>query len=342
MSHFTVTVKLSAKRMNDHGGDVNSALTEILAPYDECTKDDKYIEFVDITDEYLAKYNDELIEQVKLDDGTYVWTWDEQFRVPGTFGTGTTTHKHPQEKVVHRKAEEVYGSFENYMKEYYGCEKNGDGRYGYRRNPNAKWDWWVIGGRWMGHFPLKAASNRVLGKPGALGNSPNDGCGDIVSIDDIDFDAIAAQARDRAGNFYAKYQQLLAGEEFSPFDGPRFKAMKMGLIHVEKKAVEAGAGEVAFSWRERVGSDDDRADWTDVCKVINEDDLIKEYIDCFNPILTYAFLDDEGWSSPGEIGWFGCSSDTPNDYLSFAKEFARRVFKSANRGDVFVCVDCHI
>lgn len=27
-----------------------------------------------------------------------------------------------------------------------------DGRFGYFENPNAKWDWWVVGGRWSGEW----------------------------------------------------------------------------------------------------------------------------------------------------------------------------------------------
>lgn len=33
------------------------------------------------------------------------------------------------------------------------CEEcKGSGTYGSTRNPNSKWDWWVIGGRWNGHL----------------------------------------------------------------------------------------------------------------------------------------------------------------------------------------------
>lgn len=44
----------------------------------------------------------------------------------------------------------VYESLETFIRDYYGYEKNQYGEWGRWTNPNAKWDWWVIGGRWSG------------------------------------------------------------------------------------------------------------------------------------------------------------------------------------------------
>ncbi len=45
--------------------------------------------------------------------------------------------------------------FENFIEEWAGYKKDEIGRYGYYENPNAKWDWHQLGGRWTGHFKLK-------------------------------------------------------------------------------------------------------------------------------------------------------------------------------------------
>jgi len=342
MSHFTVTVKLSAERLMKHKNDVDSALNEILAPYNEATSDPSLTEFVDVTDEYSVKYASEAIEQVRLDDGTFVWPYDERFRVKDTFGTGRNTHKAPEDKLVNRSAEEVYGSFENYMKEYCGYKKNSKGRYGYSHNPNAKWDWWVIGGRWTGHFPLKKSSLRILGESGSFNNLPAEGHGDLVKVGDIDLDAVAQQAKEQAKNFFLEYQELLQGKTFLAFDGPRSTALRLGLIKVVESAADAGLNEVAVSWASFVSPDNERATWTDLCKVISLDEFLDRYTDCFNPIATYAVLDDEGWHAPGEMGWFGLSTDSSDDYVAFKKAFMQRVIKSAKPDDTLVCVDCHI
>jgi hypothetical protein len=59
-----------------------------------------------------------------------------------------------------------YDTFEDFVKDH-GYEKrqrNGEIQYGYRANPDARWDWYVLGGRWTGHFILKDNKVGVLGE----------------------------------------------------------------------------------------------------------------------------------------------------------------------------------
>lgn len=56
-----------------------------------------------------------------------------------------------------------YKNLDKFMYEYYGYKKDDKtGKYGYWENPNAKWDGYVIGGRW---------SNSLLTKSGVRCNS---------------------------------------------------------------------------------------------------------------------------------------------------------------------------
>ncbi len=50
---------------------------------------------------------------------------------------------------------QVYKDFETFAKQHCGLEKNEQGQYGYMYNPNAKWDWYELGGRWENYLPLK-------------------------------------------------------------------------------------------------------------------------------------------------------------------------------------------
>lgn len=53
-----------------------------------------------------------------------------------------------------------YPTLELYATEYHGYEKDeATGEYGYITNPNAKWDWYELGGRWTGFFKLKKKDN---------------------------------------------------------------------------------------------------------------------------------------------------------------------------------------
>lgn len=38
--------------------------------------------------------------------------------------------------------------FETFVEDWSGAEKNEQGIYGRWTNPNKKWDWWEVGGRW--------------------------------------------------------------------------------------------------------------------------------------------------------------------------------------------------
>lgn len=60
---------------------------------------------------------------------------------------------------------EEYGNgrdFEVFIEEWSGDEKNENNIYGRWTNPNAKWDWWAIGGRWSGLLKLKPLETRTV------------------------------------------------------------------------------------------------------------------------------------------------------------------------------------
>lgn len=141
MSHFVVGVITYA-------GDNN--IDELLEPYMEncCgTPDYKYMEFYDKTDEFKEEYE------------TFTRTF---YRTPE--GYLKSLLELPQDETNKRSyvpedwikvkipVKSLYPNFDNYMQEECNREKTNDGRYGYWQNPNAKWDWFEIGGRWSGYF----------------------------------------------------------------------------------------------------------------------------------------------------------------------------------------------
>lgn len=97
--------------------DGTKTVEQLLAPYQEnnmgnCPK--AYLQFYDIEDEYRAEY-----EEKKKNKGA--------------------------------EFEEEYPSWTEYIENYCEIDKDPEtGHYGYWENPNAKWDWWQIGGRFAG------------------------------------------------------------------------------------------------------------------------------------------------------------------------------------------------
>jgi len=58
-------------------------------------------------------------------------------------------------------------------------------------------------------------------------------------------------------------------------------------------------------------------------------------------IYPYAFITPDGeWHAPGEVGWFGASSDTAESMMSYIKEWVAFIESDANPFVNFV--DCHI
>jgi hypothetical protein len=178
MSHATVLVI---------GKDVDA----LLQPYHEyeCTGvDDEFVVFVDHHDELLDEWNTKKDtmwmktatgEKFSIyDDRFYRELTPEEIEKHGKHlgmgcgggiswnskdwedGKGYRAKVHidtPPEgyEEVTVSLSENYSSIGEYAKEYHGWDDVQNGRIGRFTNPNAKWDWWSIGGRWSGILKLK-------------------------------------------------------------------------------------------------------------------------------------------------------------------------------------------
>lgn len=158
MSHFCVLVMVPKKKIKTESREeFQKVLKKIMSPYQENNMGDcppKYMKFNDVTEECEKEWENDSSTMVKMEDGSFANTHDERFRVEG-IGIGTHTHKTPKHlkevKIPHKVR---YENFEEFVKDWSGYKKDKKdkktGRYGYWENPNAKWDWWTIGGRWTG------------------------------------------------------------------------------------------------------------------------------------------------------------------------------------------------
>jgi hypothetical protein len=80
------------------------------------------------------------------------------------------------------------GDLEEFAKEYFGYVMNDDGEFGYWHNPNAKWDYWAIGGRWDGVLEVTHLDHPV--------NS--------ARVKDIQWDEMKEKVRESRGETYDK------------------------------------------------------------------------------------------------------------------------------------------
>lgn len=61
-----------------------------------------------------------------------------------------------------------YPDYETYLSDWHGVDD--DEEQGYHKNPNAKWDWYSLGGRWSGLIKLKNGATGITGKAGVFDN----------------------------------------------------------------------------------------------------------------------------------------------------------------------------
>ena len=129
MSHFSVLVV---------GDDVESQLEPFVEEVDE---DSSYAEII------LKVKKDEAEEYRKTQLGMDFWKKPEK--------------QDEKEKLLKE-------SIVAFMKEYCGLIQDKNNDWGYLGNPNAKWDWYQIGGRWAGSLLFKEGKKGTKGEPSLL------------------------------------------------------------------------------------------------------------------------------------------------------------------------------
>jgi hypothetical protein len=147
--------------------------------------------FVDEEDDYRKKFNEDTIPAVVFSDGSRCTKYDKKVnKYWKRNGIGFSTQDEfivPEgAKLVEIPAQEYYESFEEYMANWCGYRERDSlhKRYGSYQNPQAKWDWYEIGGRFDGRLILKAGI-----KDGDLiRNGKKEGTANVALFKHIDFD----------------------------------------------------------------------------------------------------------------------------------------------------------
>lgn len=215
-------------------------------------------------------------------------------------------------------------------------------------NPDSKWDWWVIGGRWTGYFRLKAVTDDVeLGRPGTFGNSPEamgPGLrGDVAPVGLIDLEAMRGDAAATAHAEFDAWEELTElcppAKSWAHFTG----LVDAGEISIDDAREQYGNQPLikasrSDSWRRRLGSGM-FGDPVEQFATTRE-----EYVRlaCNEAVPGYAFLDlERNWVAPGEMGWWGMSSDDDGSRAVYQAQVNEYIDKLRPE-DILVALDLHI
>lgn len=183
-----------------------------------------------------------------------------------------------------------------------------------RTNPNAKWDWYQVGGRWAGFFKDK------------LG----DECDEVLA-GEVDFDKMMRDAREKAELKWDAIHAILQAN-------PGFET----AAQVRARFVDKDSDE----WR--------KAYWTqpamealktanltwDVDEIAGIERSVYAEQCASGAIVPYAILMDGTWIAKGDMGWWGTSNDHGEETEWVEK--ASKLLLSLPPDTPLTAVDCHI
>lgn len=192
------------------------------------------------------------------------------------------------------------------LSRYYGVVEGENGDWGYWVNSNAKWDWYVLGGRWRGLLKLKLNKTPFLEYPPEKMIEGFDkpllvGRADSAYIKDVDFtpekEAIE-KAKTRWENHLERLKNKKEDSNYNPY-------------------YEYG---------------------------IDKNDTKESYIKKQTSFSTFAVLEDGEWQEAGQMGWFGAVNASQEDRINWEESYPEKIVRwQKEKPDYIISIiDCHI
>lgn len=216
-----------------------------------------------------------------------------------------------------------------------------DGKYGYMNtyNPDSRWDWYKLGGRWRGFFQTKEgvkvgynASQRLfitpdnargivaeagvdsvalLGDPGSFGDPEGEsmeGRADLIRKGDIDFDAMRSLAGMNAEMMYDKFENVTTGLPVPP----TWSEVRAKYEHMENGIEEARNEFNGYLWVQALKENNLNPFLSDIhdywcVNAGGREAFIKGAQN--DSVTPYAVLMDGQWHEKGTMGLFGFSTN---------------------------------
>lgn len=214
-----------------------------------------------------------------------------------------------QNEIIYMKHKDKYKTFDEFMLDYCGYEKDEKtNTYGYWGNPNAEWDWYQIGGRWSGLLKLKSgATTGELGERSWANKDKeiDENRVDSAKIKDIDF-SLDLKEYNKALRFW----ELIVDRE-EPKDKEEEEDVKFCFYKPTYYS--------------------------------NRYESKEQYAKLTSEFGTYAVITPDGvWHSKGDMGWWGCSSESDEEAKNWNMSFKERFVDTTNPEWTLTVVDCHI
>lgn len=218
-----------------------------------------------------------------------------------------------------------------------------------RTNPDAKWDWYQVGGRWSGYFKLKANAMDApgtlakVGGSGVFGNEPKFDA-DIVTRGDVDSEGMRDEAGNKAGDRWDRVHAVIDGTpEPESWDSVRERHESIDdarEFYGAQERIKAVRDHDRKCFEEK-RFEDELLGWSESVEKfsVSREVFVQEARD--SAICPYAYIYKGEWRAPGDMGWWGFSSDTEESKRVFLKEF-NELWNSLPDDTVLTLTDCHI
>lgn len=214
-----------------------------------------------------------------------------------------------------------------------------DGEQGYWENPNRKWDWFQLGGRWTGFFKTKVGITATVGEPGVMTERAEEGRADQLIKAEIDFEHMREEARINAAKAY-DFAMTVFGDLPSHASWDELK--KLYPEEIEKARTLYWAQPRCAAWNEMQKKDYEK--WPFGAFASPDDFMVsrKKYLQMAvdGAIVTHAIIKDGKWYEQGEMGWFGVVHDEKDD-ASWNRLFGQLI-DSLPDDTLLSVYDCHI
>lgn len=345
MSHFTVLtatqfpkdLKLTCQHLvEDHAFGLAA---ERLEPYWENTDNPAYLAFYSASEGSRESYETECIDCVRMLDGRIIPSYYPDFSMLYELHDGKvykrehgplhhfkrTTKAKKILPLLNYPVKKLYPTYGDFMVNYYGCTLDEEtDEYGIYRNPNAEWDWFQIGGRWPLRFLVKKDCPLVVhGSASLLFREPPkreapEGYQWVAGARkcDIAWDLMRKQFQADQTKWFHEYEIWFQKREIPTEARYGLKLQEDGIVswsdYVYRK------GETLETYLDRMGVSDQYR----------------------YPLSTFACLDGDGWSSQGNMGYFGISSDNKEESV-WCKMVEKFIAKQSDE-TMLISVDCHI
>lgn len=207
---------------------------------------------------------------------------------------------------TYEKEREPDESLNDFVSHYYGYIYNEElDAFGYMCNPNAKWDWWELGGRWRRMLKLKPNCCGNLGEWSNSFSQSKPGYCDQARLKDVDFSLDPEKCKYKSAIRF--WEVVVEGDQIREDEDPeQFSSYFNRKYFLEKYKNK------------------------------------EHYAEELSSFFTWALLTPDGeWYEPGEMGWFGMSNESAQNRIDY-KNMLQRVLKESDQELWISIVDCHI